>query len=70
MLFRLIMLLNILHLSMGPDARDDDELGGQGFGNVVQIFVGIGVLVLIGLIVLGILSLTGHFQLDHFDPLT
>lgn len=68
MLFRLLLLLNILGLSVGPDARDEDELGGKGFGNVVQAFVALGTLVLIGLIVLGVLSLTGQFELEHFDP--
>ena len=36
MLFKLMLLLNILGLSVGPDARDEDELGGKGFGSVVQ----------------------------------
>lgn len=70
MLFRLILLLNILGLSVGPDARDEDELGGKGFGNVVQIFAGLGLLVLAILVVLGIMALTGAFEMDHFDPTT
>lgn len=70
MLFRLLLLLNFLGLSIGPDARDEEELGGQGFGSVIQILVGIGALVLIGLIVLGILSLTGQFDLENFTPRT
>lgn len=70
MLFRLILLLNILGLSVGPDARDEEELGGQAFGTVVQIFTALGLLVLIILIVLGIMALTGSFELEHFDPLT
>lgn len=70
MLFRLILLLNILGLSVGPDARDDEEPGGKGFGTVVQIFTGLGLLVLITLVVLGIMALTGSFDIEHFDPLT
>ena len=70
MLFRLMLLLNILGLSVGPDARDEDELGGQGFGNIVQIFTAIGLLVLIVLVVLGIMSLTGAFDIENFDPVT
>ena len=70
MLFRLLLLLNILGLSVGPDARDEDELGGKAFGSVVQIFTAIGLIVLVVLVVLGILSLTGSFDLDHFDPTT
>lgn len=70
MLFRLILLLNILGLSVGPDARDEDELGGKGFGTIVQIFTGLGLLVLLTLIVLGIMALTGSFDLEHFDPTT
>lgn len=70
MLFRLIMLLNILGLAVGPDATDDEELrpGANNFGNVVQIFTGIGLLVLITLIVLGVMALTGNFELENFDP--
>lgn len=68
MLFRLLLLLNLMGLSIGPDARDEDELGGKGFGTIVQVFVGIGALVLITLVVLGVLALTGQFDLEHFDP--
>lgn len=70
MIFRLIMLLNILGLSVGPDAHDEDELGGGGFGTVVQIFTAIGLVVLIVLVVLGIMALTGAFELENFDPTT
>ncbi len=70
MLFKLIMLLNILGLSVGPDARDEDELGGKAFGTVVQIFTALGLLTLIVLVVLGIMSLTGAFDLENFDPTT
>lgn len=70
MLFRLLLLLNILGLSVGPDARDEEELGGKAFGNIVQIFAGLGLLVLIVLIVLGIMALTGSFDLENFDPIT
>lgn len=70
MLFKLMLLLNILGLSVGPDARDEDELGGKGFGNIVQIFAAIGLVVLIILVVLGIMSLTGAFELENFDPIT
>lgn len=70
MLFRLILLLNILGLSVGPDARDEEELGGKAFGTIVQIFTGLGLLVLLTLIVLGIMALTGSFELEHFDPTT
>lgn len=70
MLFRLLLLLNILGLSVGPDARDEDELGGQTFGSIVQIMTGIGLVVLLVVVVLGILALTGSFDLEHFDPLT
>lgn len=71
MLFRLLLLLNILGLSVGPDARDEEEeLGGKGFGTVVQIFTGLGLVVLITLVVLGIMALTGSFELEYFEPLT
>lgn len=70
MLFRLLLLLNILGLSVGPDARDEDELGGGTFGTVVQIFTAIGLVVLAVLVVLGIMALMGQFELEHFSPLT
>lgn len=68
MLFRLLLLLNVLGLSVGPDARDEEELGGQTFGTVVQVFTAIGLLVLIVLVVLGIMALTGSFDLEYFEP--
>lgn len=68
MLFRLLLLLNILGLSVGPDARDEDELGGKAFGTIVQIFTALGLVVLVVLVVLGIMALTGSFELEHFDP--
>ena len=71
MLFRLLLLLNILGLSVGPDAREEEEeLGGKTFGTIVQIFTGLGLLVLAVLIVLGIMALMGQFELEHFSPLT
>lgn len=70
MLFRLLLLLNILGLSVGPDAREEEELGGKTFGTVVQLFTALGLLVLIALVVLGILALTGQFDLEYFDPVT
>lgn len=70
MLFRLLLLLNVLGLSVGPDARDEEELGGKTFGTVVQVFTAIGLLVLIVLVVLGIMALTGSFDLEYFEPTT
>lgn len=71
MLVRLILLLNLLGLSVGPDYREDEErLGGQAFGGVIIAFVAIGLIVLIGLVVLAIMALNGRFDLPAFDPLT
>lgn len=70
MLFRLLLLLNILGLSVGPDARDEEELGGKGFANAVLIFTALGLITLIVLVVLGVMTLNGSFDLEHFDPLT
>ncbi|HWV24475.1 MAG TPA: hypothetical protein VNZ58_09795 [Thermomicrobiales bacterium] len=71
MLLRLLLLISMLGYTSGPDAREgNDRLGGEGFGTIVTIFVGIGVLVLIGLVVLAIFSVTGHFESDFMDPVT
>ena len=71
MLLRLLFLISMLGYTTGPDARTkSDKIGGEGFGTIVNIFVGIGVLVLIALVVLGIMGVTGYFESDLLDPVT
>ncbi|HLU35247.1 MAG TPA: hypothetical protein VKZ61_05705 [Thermomicrobiales bacterium] len=70
MLLRLLFLISFLGYTTGPDYREEEEdkLGGQGFGALVLLFAGLGVLVLIGLIVLAVMSITGNFESEFFDP--
>lgn len=70
MLLRLLFLISFLGYTTGPDYREEDEqkLGGQGFGMVVILIAGVGLLVLIGLIALGVMSITGAFDSEFLDP--
>jgi len=71
MLLRLLFLISLLGYSAGPDAREEsDKIGGEGFGTIVTIFVGIGAIVLIALVVLAIMATTGYFESDLMDPVT
>lgn len=72
MLLRLLFLISLMGYATGPDAREheDEKLGGEGFGTIVTLFVGLGALVLLTLIVLAILAITGQFESDLMDPLT
>ena len=73
MLLRLLFLISLLGYATGPDARereDDDKLGGEGFGTIVTVLVGIGAVLLLALITLAILALTGRFESEFIDPIT
>ena len=71
MLLRLLFLISLLGYSTGPDAREkSDKIGGEGFGTIVTIFVGIGAIVLIGLVIVAIMATTGYFESDLLDPVT
>ncbi|HVL23758.1 MAG TPA: hypothetical protein VM450_06715 [Thermomicrobiales bacterium] len=71
MLLRLLFLIATMAYT-GPDARseEDRKMGGEGFGTIVILFVGLGVLALATLVVLAILAMTGQFDSDLLDPLT
>ncbi len=71
MLLRLLFLISLLGYSTGPDAReeDDEKLGGEGFGTIVMLVAGLGLILLIGLIVLAVMSLMGQFDSDLMDPI-
>jgi hypothetical protein len=70
MLLRLLFLISFLGYTTGPDYREEEEekLGGQGFGMIVILLAGLGVLVLIGLVVLAVMAITGSFESEFFDP--
>lgn len=72
MLLRLLFLMSFLGYTTGPDYREEDEerLGGQTFGKIVMLLAGLGVLVVAGLVVLAIMTITGSFELEFFDPVT
>lgn len=74
MVFRLLMLLTLIGYTAGPDLskKDDDDFNtsGKAFGTLLVALAGIGALILIALIVLAILSVTGQFESDAFNPLT
>ena len=69
----LTLLVLIAQMKLNSiDASDSDEergyMGGEGFANIVQLFVLLGALLLAVLIVIGILALTGQFELEFADP--
>lgn len=76
MLLRLLYLIALIGV-VGGDSRpstasEDDpgepRLGGEGFGNIVMLFVVLGALVLLGIIVIAILGLGGQFEHELADP--
>ncbi len=77
MLFRLVSLIALIGV-VGGDARtssesddesnDDVRMGGEGFGNIVMLFVVIGALVLMGIIAMAMLGLSGQFENELTDP--
>lgn len=71
MLLRLLFLISLLGYATGPDAREDEDekLGGEGFGTIITLVAGLGVIVLLGLIALAVMALMGQFESDLMDPL-
>ncbi len=75
MLLRVLYLIALIGV-VGPDSRvassdkesEKTRMGGEGFGNVVMLFVILGVVALVAVIVLGILALTGQFDATSVDP--
>ena len=70
MLLRLLFLISFLGYTTGPDYREEEDsrLGGQGFARVVLLVAGIGLLTVLGLAVLAVMSITGSFDAEFFDP--
>ncbi len=71
MLLRLLLLIAMMGYT-GPDTRseEDRKMGGEGFGTIVNLVAGLGVITLAVLIVLAILAMTGQFDSDLLDPVT
>jgi hypothetical protein len=71
MLLRLLLLIAMMGYT-GPDARseEDRKMGGEGLGTILNLFVGLGAIVLAVLVVLAILAITGQFESDLLDPIT
>ena len=71
MLLRLLFMISLLGYATGPDAREKPEkLGGEGFGNIVKLFVALGAIILLALVVISIMATTGYFESDLLDPAT
>lgn len=70
MLLRLLFLISFLGYTTGPDYREEEDsrLGGQGFARVVLVLAALGMLTVIALAVLAVMSITGNFDAEFFDP--
>ncbi|MGC4190912.1 MAG: hypothetical protein QM589_07085 [Thermomicrobiales bacterium] len=66
---RLFLMLSLLG-HIGEDARDESNLGGKGFANILFLVVLLGVVAVIALIVVMIMALDGQFLNDHLRSLT
>lgn len=82
MIFRVLYLIALIGLvgrdsgsgsgdrPVGQVEEDDQErrMGGEGFGNVVNLVALLGVVALASIIILAILALTGQFDNEIIDP--
>jgi hypothetical protein len=76
MLLRLLMLLSVLGLMVGPNAGHGDavepveerEVGGEGFGRVMAFVGFIGVILLAIILILALLSFFDVFVDELRDP--
>jgi preprotein translocase subunit SecG len=74
MIVRMLMLVVLIAQTRlnSIDATENDEeresMGGEGFANVINLVVLLGVLILAILIVVGILAVAGQFQNELIDP--
>jgi hypothetical protein len=46
---------------------EEERMGGEGFGNIVMLFVILGVLVLAAVIIFAVLALSGQFLNPYMD---
>ena len=74
MALRLMMLLSVIGLMVGPstggtsEPAEEREMGGEGFGRLLGLLGVLGVVLLAIVIVLAILSLFGVFEAPFADP--
>ncbi len=56
--------------SQNTTGEDDKEarMGGEGFGNIVMLFVVVGALVLLAIVAIAMLGLSGQFENELTDP--
>ncbi|MGC4106647.1 MAG: hypothetical protein QM753_09915 [Thermomicrobiales bacterium] len=69
MFLRLFLMLSLLG-HIGEDARDNSELGGKGFANILFFVVLLGVIAVITLLAIFFMALDGQFLNDHLRPVT
>lgn len=68
LLLSLVLQMKLNTVDASGDEDEQEHMGGEGFANIVQIVVLLGLLALGVLIVLAILSLTGQFDMEFVDP--
>lgn len=78
MIFRILTLMSLIGMvssgtSVGGASENEPEeedvrMGGEGFGNIVNLVALIGAAILVIVIVIAILSLSGQFVNDRIDP--
>ncbi len=49
-------------------SNEEVRLGGEGFGNIVMLFVVVGALVLLAIVAIAMLGLSGQFENELTDP--
>ena len=69
MFLRLFLMLSLLS-QMGEDARDESELGGKGFANILLVVFALGVVALVAVVVVMVLALNGHYLNEYLRPVT
>jgi hypothetical protein len=47
---------------------EEERMGGEGFGNIVMLFVILGALVLTAVVIFAVLALSGQFLHPYLDP--
>lgn len=53
---------------LGDEDEPEEQMGGEGFGNIVSLVVLIGVVLLAAMLILAVLALTGQFENELVDP--